>query len=302
MAISHVDGQPGADATRVASDADIARIAEKFGEASAVAREAGFDGVEIHGAHGFFLNRFFSPRFNARTGRYGGSLEARMQLGIECVQAARAAGDDLLVFYRHTPEEDAPSRGTDAARAPAAGQHRPTEGGYTLADSIAFVKALVRAGADVIDVSPSSRTGSDPVGPDPTGPDLTEPDQVGPDRAVRAAREAIPNGQAGLAGAIRRALVEEDARPPGGWAPRVVAGRADLVAVGRAMIADACWASKVRSGRRRDIIACRKCNEACYGNLGKGLPIGCRSSPASGWEFRARTTSASSRTDALSAR
>lgn len=118
----------------------IGRLKRKFVYAASKAREAGFDGVEPHGAHGYFLNQFFSPERNRRTDEYGGSLENRMRLGLEIVSAIREELDpDVLILYRHTP----------------------VGMGYTLDESVRFAVELERAGLDVMDVSPSTSKGGE---------------------------------------------------------------------------------------------------------------------------------------------
>jgi len=118
----------------------IGRLKRKFVYAALKAREAGFDGVEPHGAHGFFLNQFFSPERNRRTDEYGGSLENRMRMGLEIVRSIRESLDpDALILYRHTP----------------------VGMGYTLEESIRFAVELERAGLDVIDISPSTSKGGE---------------------------------------------------------------------------------------------------------------------------------------------
>jgi 2,4-dienoyl-CoA reductase-like NADH-dependent reductase (Old Yellow Enzyme family) len=127
------------DDARAAHTREVAAIPQQFVEAAATAREAGFDGVEIHGAHGFFLNRFFSPEHNQRDDDYGGSLQGRMRLGLECTRAVRAAAPaDFLLLYRHTAAAD-----------------------YPLEDSLAFAPELQRAGVDIIDISPSTSQDGD---------------------------------------------------------------------------------------------------------------------------------------------
>ena len=114
----------------------IRSIIAGYGAAALVCRDAGFDGVEPHGAHGFLLNQFFMPDMNRRTDDYGGSLENRSRLGIEIVERIRrVAGDSLLIFYRHTPTGTA----------------------YALGESIEFAKDLAAVGLDVMDVSPSRK-------------------------------------------------------------------------------------------------------------------------------------------------
>ncbi len=107
---------------------------EQFAVAAAICVEAGFDGVEPHGAHGFLINQFFMPDRNTRTDDYGGSPANRSRFGLRIVERIkRQTGDDLLIFYRHTPTGEA----------------------YTLEDSLTFASDLVAAGLDVLDISPA---------------------------------------------------------------------------------------------------------------------------------------------------
>ncbi len=117
------------------SPADIKEVLDGYETAARVCAEAGFDGVEPHGAHGFLLNQFFSPERNQRPDEYGGSLSNRMRLGLEIVQTVRRTmPDDRLVLYRHTPVWE----------------------GYGMEESLQFAAKLVEAGVDVLDISPAS--------------------------------------------------------------------------------------------------------------------------------------------------
>lgn len=116
------------------SGQQIDAIVDRYGRAVQVCREAGFDGVEPHGAHGYLLNQFFMPDVNHRSDAYGGSLENRCRLAERIVErVCEAAGDGMLVLYRHTPAGEA----------------------YTMADSIELARRLVAAGVDVLDISPA---------------------------------------------------------------------------------------------------------------------------------------------------
>jgi len=207
------------------SQSDIEKIKKGYAVAARECQEAGFDGVEPHGAHGFLLNQFFSPLKNLRKDDYGGALANRMRLGREIVQSIRnEVGDEFLVLYRHTPRED---------------------GGYTIDDSVAFARALVDEGVDIMDVSPASdKEPADlaaPIKQAVSCPVIAVNDMDDPDRAATALREE----------------------------------RADLIAIGRGLIADPQWPRKVSEGRLDEVVQCLKCNEKCHGNLAKGLPIGC---------------------------
>ena len=198
-----------------------------FARAARVCREAGFDGVEPHGAHGYFLTRCFSPLHNRRTDDYGGTLDGRMRTALEVCRGVRGAiGDDMLLLFRHTPVEG-------------------EEGGYGLADTLQLARALVAEGVDVLDISPShaERDGvySEAVRRETGRPVIARGELDEPERAV--------------------------AMLTNGWA--------DLVAVGRGLIADAQWPNKVREGRLDEIVRCVRCDEKCFGHLEKRIPIAC---------------------------
>ncbi|MHC4562796.1 MAG: oxidoreductase [Planctomycetota bacterium] len=109
-------------------------IVAQYGRAAEICRDAGFDGIEPHGAHGFLINRFFMPDQNQRNDDYGGSLENRCRLGVQIVERIRqAVGDGLLIVYRHTPVGEQ----------------------YGVDDSLELARRLVAAGLDVLDVSPA---------------------------------------------------------------------------------------------------------------------------------------------------
>lgn len=114
----------------------VRELVELFARATQVCMEAGFDGVEIHGAHGYLINQFFSPVANTRTDDYGGSMQNRCRFGLELARACRQAAGQGLLFYRHTPLE---------------------KDGYTIEDSFVLTDQLLEAGVDVLDISPGGR-------------------------------------------------------------------------------------------------------------------------------------------------
>jgi len=114
---------------------DIEEIIITFGQAASRADEAGFEAVEIHGAHGSLLTRFTSPLTNKRTDRYGGSLENRMRLPLEIVSAVRSeVGSNYPILYRLGADDMMP-------------------GGLTIQGGRRIAAALVNAGVNAIDVS-----------------------------------------------------------------------------------------------------------------------------------------------------
>ena len=115
--------------------ADISRVIQCFVDSAKRAKKAGYDGVEIHSAHAYLLNQFYSPLTNKRTDVYGGSLDGRIKIHIEIIKAVRAeVGEDYLVAIR-------------------LGACDYMEGGSTLEDGVAASKAFEKAGVDLLDIS-----------------------------------------------------------------------------------------------------------------------------------------------------
>lgn len=124
-----------------ASAEDLREVVQAFGQAAVRARACGFDGVEVHAAHGYLLSQFLSPHFNKRKDEYGGTLQNRARLAIECVRAVRAeVGSDypVLVKLNCSDNWDDPEG---------------RRGGLGEAESLQTAALLVEAGANCIEVS-----------------------------------------------------------------------------------------------------------------------------------------------------
>ena len=202
---------------------DIAGIVDDYQRAAAICADAGFDGVEPHGAHGYLLNQFFSPGQNARTDLYGGPQANRERFALQIIQVLRPLREDgLLLLYRHTP----------------------VGSGYGIDDSRIFLGHLVQAGVDILDISPAS-------------------DAAPGDRAAPFTGLGVPVIAVNHMDEVDRAVEVLDE------------ARADLIAIGRGLIADPQWPRKVREGRFDEIIHCERCNEGCFGHLKKGIPVVC---------------------------
>ena len=124
---------------RALTEAEIQSIIRDFGESTRRAIEAGFDGVELHGANGYLIQQFFSPHSNRREDQYGGSLEKRLSFPIAVVDevkkvVAEHAKEPFLVGYRFSPEE-------------------PETPGITMADTLALVDVLASKELDYLHVS-----------------------------------------------------------------------------------------------------------------------------------------------------
>ncbi len=197
------DGYP---APRELSGSDIAGLACAFEAATRRALQAGFDIIEIHGAHGYLLHSFMSPVSNRRGDRYGGSLAGRMRLPLEIARAVRAVcPDDMPVFYRASCVDGVP-------------------GGLEIEDTIALARELKLAGIDVIDCSAGGMA----------GPATLSTARISPGYMVPHA-EAIRR-EAGVATMAVGAIID-----PHQAESIISEGKADLVALAREMMADASW-------------------------------------------------------------
>lgn len=137
---------------RALSQGEILDMVHAFGEATRRAIEAGFDGIELHGAHGFLLQNFFSPRYNQRDDEWGGSQENRMRFIRTVVREAKRviaahAKKPFVLGYRISPEER-------------------EDGGYRVVDICALIDELISEGIDYLHVSLNDILGARPLGHD----------------------------------------------------------------------------------------------------------------------------------------
>ena len=146
-ASGHADGND--PAPRALSRGEIPQVVEHWGQAAARAEAAGFDVLEIHGAHGYLIYQFLSPHSNRRNDDYGGSEENRMRFAMEVAECVRANWPDHKpLFMRLSVEDDA---------------------GWGPAQSVALAKRVKPLGVDVIDCSSGGMRGSPVVGAGPIG-------------------------------------------------------------------------------------------------------------------------------------
>ena len=186
--------------------AEIGGIVDQFAAAATRALQAGFDIVEIHGAHGYLLNSFLSPISNQRTDQFGGSLENRMRLPLMVTAAVRQAWPaDKPVFYRVSAVDNVP-------------------GGLTIEDTIALAKELKNLGVDVIDCSSGGIAGSVTLSSRKLQPGFQVPYAAAVKQEAKILTMAV--------GAILDGPQAEDI---------LATGKADLVAIGREFLADPNW-------------------------------------------------------------
>ncbi|MDH2430844.1 NADH:flavin oxidoreductase/NADH oxidase [Sphaerisporangium sp. TRM90804] len=195
------------------SAGDIGRVVEDFAAAARRALAAGFDVVEVHGAHGYLINEFLSPLSNHRTDAYGGSYQGRTRFALEVVDAVREVWPDHLpVLFRVSATEWL--------------RENPDDGreGWTADDTVRLAKDLLAHGVDLLDASSGGNAAGARI---PTGPGYQVPFAA----RVRAETD-LPVAAVGL-------ITE-----PGQAEEIVASGQADAVLLGRELLRDPYWPNR----------------------------------------------------------
>jgi len=227
---------------------EIQKIVEAFGEAARRVQEAGADGVEIHMAHGYLINQFLSPFSNKREDEYGGDADRRMRMALEVLRTVRnKVGPDFPVLCRLSGDEY-------------------VEGGLKLEETKEIAKALERNGADALHISACVAA---------SGYLNHPPYYVEEGVFVHLAQgiKSVVNIPTITVGRIRtpelaNQVLEEN--------------KADLISMGRALIADPNLPIKASQGRTEEIIPCISCNR-CILSIRKGA-LQCAVNPETGRE------------------
>jgi len=225
---------------------EILSLREAMVRAGARVKQAGFDGIEVHGAHGYLLSQFTSPYYNHRKDEYGGNPENRLRFSAEIIRDIKEAlGRDFVVGYRFSAREGIP-------------------GGLDLSEAVEMARGLQEAGADYLSVSRGGYGWATGVFPQGEG-ELTED--------ARSVRKAVsipvmcPNFQ-----------------DPDLAAQAVSSGAVDLVALSRALLADPLWPAKVKEGRAEEIRACKRCYGCVRDAVIDHVPVRCPVNPWLGFE------------------
>jgi 2,4-dienoyl-CoA reductase-like NADH-dependent reductase (Old Yellow Enzyme family) len=220
--------RPGAKTPREMTADEVKNLIESFREAASLARKAGFDGVEIHGANHYAVHQFFSPRANRRVDHWGGSLSKRMNFPLAVAQAVRdVLGPKLIAGFRVTPFE-------------------AEADGYTLEDAKLLCNELARLNLDYISVSLDDYRKSRPTGETRVYDRPVERSNTPAQSPITEFARVIAGRSAVMAsGGIKTCVDAKGAIKMG----------ADLVAVGRAVVVDPEWLSKVRSKSEASIRA-----------------------------------------------
>ncbi|MFZ5925087.1 MAG: FAD-dependent oxidoreductase, partial [Bacillota bacterium] len=216
------------------------------------AKAAGFDAVEIHGAHGYLISEFLSPYANKRTDEYGGSLDNRMRFPLEVVRAVRqAVGPDYPLIYRMNAEDKVP-------------------GGLTLDETKPFAARLEREGINALHVS---------AGVYESVAWIIQPMSLPRGCLLDLAQgiKSVVKIPVIAVGRINDPQVAETA---------LSEGKADLISFGRELLTDPDMPRKVTEGRLGEIRRCIACCQGCIDELFQNHPITCTVNPRTGFEAR----------------
>jgi mycofactocin system FadH/OYE family oxidoreductase 2 len=232
---------------------DIREVVEWWGRSAELTRAGGFDGAEVHISHSYLLHQFLSPLYNKRTDEYGGSFENRLRFAREVIEEVRRrAGRDWVVGVRISLTDFIP-------------------GALDVEDAVRVAQTLEADGRiDYVNVTAAGYHNIFRA---------IEPSDVPDGYLVELAAQvksavALP---VFTVGGIKDAVLAEEI---------LASGKADMVAMTRAQIADPEFATKIREGRDDEVYHCIRGNQGCIGRVFKGLPITCTVNPAAGRERR----------------
>lgn len=229
---------------------EIHTLVEQFGDCAKRAKAAGFDAVEVHGAHGYLAGAFASPFSNKRSDEYGGTIRNRARFGMEIIRNIKEkCGKDYPVLYRISSVEYVP-------------------GGLDIEESKVIARLMEEAGADCIHCSQGVYASTHTIIP--------------PSVFLRA---GYVEHAAEMKKAVQIPVIAVGRINDVEIAESVLQSKkADLVTMARASLADPELPNKVLKGRGDEVIRCIGCLQGCIGENGKGNGIRCLVNPLTGME------------------
>ena len=238
-------GKHGGVTPRMMSPEEMPKLAEKYAEAAKRCVTAGFDCVDIHCGHAYLLSQFLSPIYNTRTDEYGGSIENRVRFPLMVVKAVReAVGPDYPLEMRLTADD-------------------MMEGGNTLDDMLKILEYFIDY-FDIINVSIA----------------------IGDSTIYQLDNMSFPDGwRAYMAKAVKEkfgkpVIAQGNMRHPEVAERLLAEGYADMIGMGRGLVAEPQWVNKVKCGKEDQLRLCISCNIGCAANRINGVhPIHCTVNP-----------------------
>lgn len=246
VSASDIPSKEGGEIPRPLSKEEIIHIVKKYGEAAKRAQTAGFDAVEIHAGHSYLISQFLSPITNKRTDEFGGSIENRTRFCRMVIEEVRRqVGPFFPIMLRLSADE-------------------LTEGGNTLEDTLKYLE-YVQDEVDIFDVS--------------CGLNSSIQYQIDANYLQDGWRSYMPRAIREKFG--KPCISMGNIRDPKVAEKILSQGDADLIGMGRGLIADPQWVNKVARGQECDIRKCISCNIGCAGNrIGFNRPIRCTVNPS----------------------
>jgi len=231
------------------SERGVRRQVEAYARCARLAREGGYDGVEIMGSEGYFLNQFLAPRTNQRTDAYGGTPEKRRRLPVDVVRAVReAVGPDFIIIYRLSMLDLVPD-------------------GQSWDEIVALAREVEAAGATLINTGIGWHEARVPT------------------IVTSVPRGAFVEVTAKLRPEVGIPVIASNRISMPDLAEQVVAdGKADLVSMARPFLADPEWVHKAAEGRADEINTCIACNQACLDHTFSKKTASCLVNPRAGHE------------------
>lgn len=244
---------PARLSARGLTETEIERLIECFGRTAELSVMAGYDAIELHGAHGYLLTSFLSPMMNHRDDAWGGDEERRLNFPRRVIQRVKEAIGKRPLIYRLSADEFSPK-------------------GLSIEDMERIAPKLVAAGSDALHIS----IGTGWTGLDKVVEPMSTPEgwRLPYARRIRAVVDVPVIG----VGQIRWPSTAEDA---------IANGDADLIALGRTLLADPAWVNKAQRGEDAAIRPCTSCNYCLAMHAGHNGAIGCAENPRTGHELDA---------------
>jgi len=229
---------------RALSARGVERHIADYARSARLAREAGYDGVEVMGSEGYLINEFIAPRTNQRTDRWGGDAAQRMRFAVEIVRRIReACGPDFIIIYRLSLVDLVPD-------------------GSNWAEIVQQAQAIEAAGATLINSGIGWHEARIPT------------------IATSVPRGAFAGVTAKLKPHVRVPVIATNRINMPDVAERILAeGAADMVSLARPLLADPQWANKSRAGRPEAINTCIACNQACLDHVFENKTASCLVNP-----------------------
>lgn len=231
---------------------EIQCLVNEFADCALRVKQAGFDGVEIHGASGYLLGQFVSPYFNKRTDEYGGTTAGRCRFSTEVIRAVRQkVGDDFTILYRMAVNEY-------------------VEGGLDVAEAEVVALLMEQAGVDILHCTQGVLA--------KTRPFITPAYHISKGNFIEntaAIKAVVSVPVIGVGGRVNDPHMAEKI---------LQTGKADFVTMARASIADPALPNKAKAGQMEDIIQCIGCVQGCQGGAARGEGIRCLVNPLTGME------------------